>query len=57
VSVDWDEPKPRWSEEAQASAALLEGVNAAIGRFADKWKITDDEARTLLLNTGVRLPC
>lgn len=39
-----------------ASETLLEKLNSAFFKFAWKHRITEDEARHLLLNTGVRLP-
>lgn len=37
------------------SSILLERCSLAIQRFADRYGISDDEARILLLDTGVRL--
>lgn len=39
-----------------ASAALLERLNSAFFKFAWKHRISEEEARFLLLNTGIRLP-
>lgn len=52
----WGVPKPRYSPEARGSEILEKALKRAIGRFASKYGISEDEARILLLDTGVRLP-
>lgn len=39
-----------------ASKVLLEKLNSAFFKFAWRHRISEEEARFLLLNTGIRLP-
>jgi hypothetical protein len=44
-------------DAAKASSdALLEKLNSAFFKFAWKHRISEEEARFLLLNTGIKLP-
>jgi hypothetical protein len=51
--------KAQYEEEQAAIVAsniLLEKLNSAFFKFAWKHRISEEEARFLLLNTGIKLP-
>ena len=43
-------------DAVRGSEMLFEKLNSAFFKFAWRHRITEEEARHLLLNTGVRLP-